>query len=107
MSSVEVMMRKAPCKYCANHSRRAKFGSLQAWTDAARMDRGFAYGCIDIRYALSREINATDTFVKSRGCVKQAATRTRKVSQSVRSSGYHLLEAATPVIELSVGCHEQ
>jgi hypothetical protein len=69
------------------------------------MVRGFAYGYVDVKYVLSSETDATDTFVKSRGCVKQAATRTRSVSQGARSGGYHLLEAATPVIEPLVGYH--
>jgi len=72
------------------------------------MDRGFAYGYADVRYAVSSESDATDTFVKSKGWVKQAATRRRGgVSQRVGSGGHHLLEAATPVSELLVSCHEQ
>lgn len=71
------------------------------------MNRGFAYGYADVRYAVSSESGATDTFVKSRGWVKQAATRRRSgVSQGVSSGGHHLLEAATPVSELLVSCYD-
>lgn len=72
------------------------------------MDRGFAYGYVeDVKHALSSETNVTDTFVKSKGCVQQAATGTRRVSQGAGSGGDHVLEAATPAVELSVECHEQ